>query len=192
MPPSKRPCCPGAGPTCKTTIVVTATTFTLFKPTSFVVAANGRQLCILASNRVNVVAVTTILVLHVGVIGHRVLRQSCFMFLRVPPREGGGFGWPPGPPTPELKSWRDGGKTLIWQPKQNRHSHIHISMFCTGKMLAGFGILLGLQISPSMEGPSTPQAFCSSGGVSPLDFAVNCIEHTIIISSYCAILNFIY
>ena len=30
----------------------------------------------------NVVAVTTILVLHVGVIGHHVPRQSCFMFPR--------------------------------------------------------------------------------------------------------------
>ena len=35
-----------------------------------------------ALNRVNVVAVTTILVLHVGVIGHHVPRQSCFMFPR--------------------------------------------------------------------------------------------------------------
>ena len=52
--------------------------------TSFVVAAAGRHLCILALNRVNVVALTTILVLHVGVIGHRVPRQSCFMFLRAP------------------------------------------------------------------------------------------------------------
>ena len=34
--------------------------------TSFVVAAAGRHLCILALNRVNLVAVTTIFVLHVG------------------------------------------------------------------------------------------------------------------------------
>ena len=40
--------------------------------TSFVVADKGRHFCILALNRVNVVAVTTILVLHVGVIGHHV------------------------------------------------------------------------------------------------------------------------
>ena len=36
------------------------------RATSVVVAANGRHLCILALNRVNVVAVTTILGLHVG------------------------------------------------------------------------------------------------------------------------------
>ena len=46
------------------------------------VAANGRQLCILAWNRVNVVAVTTILVLHVGVIGHHVPCHYDFMFPR--------------------------------------------------------------------------------------------------------------
>ena len=34
--------------------------------TSFVVAAEGRYLCILALNKVNILAVTTILVLHVG------------------------------------------------------------------------------------------------------------------------------
>ena len=34
--------------------------------TSFVVADEGRHLCILALNNVNIVAVTTILVLHVG------------------------------------------------------------------------------------------------------------------------------
>ena len=34
--------------------------------TSFVVAAAGRHLCILALNEVNIVAVITILVLHVG------------------------------------------------------------------------------------------------------------------------------
>ena len=48
------------------------------RATSFVVSF------VLALNRVNVVAVTTILVLHVGVIGHRVPRQSCFMFLGPP------------------------------------------------------------------------------------------------------------
>ena len=36
------------------------------RATSFVVAAAGRHLCVLALNRVNIVAVTTILVLHVG------------------------------------------------------------------------------------------------------------------------------
>ena len=34
--------------------------------TSFVVAVKGRHLCILALKKVNIVAVTTILVLHVG------------------------------------------------------------------------------------------------------------------------------
>ena len=34
--------------------------------TSFVVAAKGRHLCMLALNKVNIVAITTILVLHVG------------------------------------------------------------------------------------------------------------------------------
>ena len=52
------------------------------RATSFVVAANGRHLCILALNRVNVVAVTTILVLHVGVIGHHVPCHYDFMFPR--------------------------------------------------------------------------------------------------------------
>ena len=47
------------------------------------VAAVGRHLLWFPSSRVNVVAVCTILVLHVGVIGHHVHRQSCFMF---PPR----------------------------------------------------------------------------------------------------------
>ena len=36
------------------------------RDTSFVVEAEGRHLCILALNNVNIVAVTTILVLHVG------------------------------------------------------------------------------------------------------------------------------
>ena len=67
-------------PICKTGIVVTSTTFTLFKAntkeTRKEVAANGRHLCILALNRMNVIAVTTKLVLQVGVIGHRVPRQS--------------------------------------------------------------------------------------------------------------------
>ena len=45
------------------------------RATSFVVAANGRHLCILALNAMNTVAVTTILVLHVGVIGHHVPRH---------------------------------------------------------------------------------------------------------------------
>ena len=43
--------------------------------TSSVVSAKGRHLYILALNRVNIVAVTTILVLHVNVIGHHVPRQ---------------------------------------------------------------------------------------------------------------------
>ena len=70
--------------------MVTVTTFILLKAkkklaaakgraTSFVVADNGRHLCILALNRVNVVAVTTILVLHVGVIGHHVPCHYDFM-----------------------------------------------------------------------------------------------------------------
>ena len=37
----------------------------MFRP-AIVVAAEGRHLCILALNKVNIVAVTTILVLHVG------------------------------------------------------------------------------------------------------------------------------
>ena len=45
------------------------------RATSFVVAARGRLLCILALNTVNILAVTTILVLHVGVIGHHVPRH---------------------------------------------------------------------------------------------------------------------
>ena len=36
--------------------------------TSFVLTDAGRHLCILALNKVNILAVTTILVLHVGVI----------------------------------------------------------------------------------------------------------------------------
>ena len=47
--------------------------------TCFVVAAAGRHLCIVALNRVNVVVVTTILVLHVGVIGHHVPCHYDFM-----------------------------------------------------------------------------------------------------------------
>ena len=47
--------------------------------TSFVVAAVGRHLCILALNRVNVVAVTTIVGLYVGVIGHHVPCHYDFM-----------------------------------------------------------------------------------------------------------------
>ena len=74
--------------TCKTSTVVTATIFTSFKTntkeTRKEVARpkaaspllwwrrQAATLCILALNRVNVVAVTTILVLHVGVIGHHV------------------------------------------------------------------------------------------------------------------------
>ena len=56
-------------PTCKASIVVTATIFILFEANtkdSFVVAAEGRHLRILALNRVNIVAVTTILAFHVG------------------------------------------------------------------------------------------------------------------------------
>ena len=36
------------------------------RATSFMVAAEGRQLCMSALNKVNIAAVTTILVLHVG------------------------------------------------------------------------------------------------------------------------------
>ena len=43
--------------------------------TSNVTAAASRHLCILALNRVKIVAVTTILVLHVRVIGHHVPRH---------------------------------------------------------------------------------------------------------------------
>ena len=43
--------------------------------TSSVAAAKGRRLCTFALNRVNIVAVATILVLHVGVIGHHVPRH---------------------------------------------------------------------------------------------------------------------
>ena len=42
--------------------------------TSFVVAAASHHLCLLALKRVNIVAVTTRLVLHVGVIGRHVPR----------------------------------------------------------------------------------------------------------------------
>ena len=45
------------------------------RATSFMVAAASRHLGILALNRVNIVAVTTILVFHVGVIGHHVPRH---------------------------------------------------------------------------------------------------------------------
>ena len=55
--------------------MVTATTFNLFK-------ANIQRWRPLALNRVNVVAVTTILVLHVGVIGHPVPCHYDFMFPR--------------------------------------------------------------------------------------------------------------
>lgn len=40
--------------------------------TSFVMAASGRHLKVLMVNRVNVVSVTILLVLHVGVVGHHV------------------------------------------------------------------------------------------------------------------------
>ena len=99
-------------PTCKTRIVVTATTVTLIKAntqsrgTSFVVPF------VLALNRVNVVTVTTILVLHVGVIGHHVPCHYDFMFPRRsyharlrargsgPRQQGGlGSGTPPNDPT---------------------------------------------------------------------------------------------
>ena len=53
-------------------MAVTNTIFTLFKAdtkeTTKEVAANIRHLCILALNSVNIVAVTTKLVLHLGVI----------------------------------------------------------------------------------------------------------------------------
>ena len=45
-------------------------------------AANGRHLCMLALNRVNVVAVTTMRVLHVGVIGRHVPCHYDFMLPR--------------------------------------------------------------------------------------------------------------
>ena len=98
----------------KTSIVVTATIFTLFKAntkestkggaaegrdTSSVVAGAGRHLCILALNRVNIVAITTILVLPVGVIGHHVRRHWAFMLHR---RSGNACGSNLVPFFPEL------------------------------------------------------------------------------------------
>ena len=85
----------------KTSIVVAAATFTLFKANTKETtkevarpkaaspllwwqpqAATFVILCILALNRMNIVAVTTIRVLHVGVIGHHVPRHSGFTFPR--------------------------------------------------------------------------------------------------------------
>ena len=66
--------------------VVTATTFSLFKAnTNTKETTEGVPTAatfVLALNRVNVVAVTTILVLRVGVIGHHVPRHYDFMFPR--------------------------------------------------------------------------------------------------------------
>ena len=75
-------------------------------------AADGHHICILALNVANVVAITTILVLHVGVIGHYYVpghddvmfpRRSCHAHLRargvrgaLPPRRGSGGAF--GPP----------------------------------------------------------------------------------------------
>ena len=84
-------------PTCETSIVLNATIFTFFKATTKV-AAFGRHHTVFvvafveALNRVNIVAVTTILGLHVGVVGHHVPRHCCFM----PPRRAGKR--PQGPP----------------------------------------------------------------------------------------------
>ena len=47
--------------------------------TSFVVAATGRHLCILALDKVNVFAVTAILILHVGAFGHHAPCHYDFM-----------------------------------------------------------------------------------------------------------------
>ena len=63
-----------------TSFVVTAMIFTIFKAntketTTEVGRPKARHLCMLALNRVNIAAVTTILVLHVGVIGHHVPRH---------------------------------------------------------------------------------------------------------------------
>ena len=82
---------------CKISTVLTATIFTIFT-VSIKVAACGRHhkrggaafgratsfvvSFVLALNSVNIVAVTTIIVVHVGVIGYHVPRQSCFMFPR--------------------------------------------------------------------------------------------------------------
>ena len=49
---------------------------------TFAVAANGRHICTLALNSANAIAMTTILVLHVGVIGHDVPCHYDLMFLR--------------------------------------------------------------------------------------------------------------
>ena len=53
-------------PTCKASIVVTGTIFTLFKANTKETTKEVARPNILALNRVNIVAVTTILVLHVG------------------------------------------------------------------------------------------------------------------------------
>ena len=79
-------------PTCKTSIVVTATTFTLFKAntqrwrplaatTKEVARPYGRATSfvvsfVLALNRVNIVAVNAILVLHVGKTGRRTVGRT--------------------------------------------------------------------------------------------------------------------
>ena len=72
----------------------------------------------LALDRVNVVAVTTILVLHADVIGQHVPRKSCFMFPRrtitarwvwgafAPPKGQESLGEAPGPPIPKSKKFR--------------------------------------------------------------------------------------
>ena len=62
-------------PICKTSIVVIATIFTLFKANIQGGATFGRATSFvvsfaLALNRMNIVAITTILVLHIAVIGH--------------------------------------------------------------------------------------------------------------------------
>ena len=84
--------------------------------TSFVVSL------VLVLNRVNAVAATTILVLHVDVIGHRVPRQSCFMFLRVP--QGSSEVWGAARPPNKEKMVGGGGK----------HKY-----FASGEKLCGVG-----------------------------------------------------
>ena len=130
-------------PTCKTSIVVTAITCALFKATTketakevarpqgratlFVVAANGRHFCILVLNRVNVVAVTTILGLHVSVIKSHVSCHDDFMLPRrsyhARLRARGSPSAPPGKQKglaickfPMVKAWREieGGGEWVW------------------------------------------------------------------------------
>ena len=90
----------------KRCIALTLILFTLLKAitseTTKELARPKAATFVLALNRVNIVAVTTILVSYVGVIGHQVLRHEVFMFPRRSciasfARKGG-----PGKPCPPL------------------------------------------------------------------------------------------